>query len=91
MRFLKKYNPSASPPSTELLSKVFTDYQDLRLPRTSELVRRARRQGEIRVVEGTDACRARDEAIQARFNDEAERRAHDELLSEPFKFKGNEI
>jgi salicylate hydroxylase len=91
MRFLKKYNPSASPPSTELLSKVFTDYQDLRLPRTSELVRRARRQGEIRVVEGTDACRARDEAIQARFNDEAERRAHDELLSEPFKFKDNEI
>jgi salicylate hydroxylase len=83
MRLLKKYNPSASQPSTELLSQVFTDYQDLRLPRTSELVKGARRQGEARVVEGIDACRARNEAVRAGFNDDAAKRA--ELLSGPFK------
>lgn len=84
IRLLGKYNPSADQLSTELLLRVFTDYQDLRLPRTSELVRGARRQGEIRVVEGVDACRARDEAIRAGLNDDAARRAHDELLSGPF-------
>jgi salicylate hydroxylase len=63
---------------------VFTDYQDLRLLHTSELVKGARRQGEIRVVEGVDACKARDEAIRAGLNDDAARRAHDELLLGPF-------
>ncbi|KAG1740168.1 uncharacterized protein EDB91DRAFT_1283001 [Suillus paluster] len=84
MRLLRKHNPSAGQLSTELLSQVFTDYQDLRLPRTSELVKGSRRQGEIRVVEGIDACRARDEAIRAGFNGDAARRARDELLSGPF-------
>ncbi|KAG2046341.1 FAD/NAD(P)-binding domain-containing protein [Suillus hirtellus] len=68
MRLLGKHNPSADKLSTELLLRVFTDYQDLRLLRTSELVREARRQGEIRVVEGV----------------EASRRASDEMLSGPF-------
>ncbi|KAG2065511.1 FAD/NAD(P)-binding domain-containing protein [Suillus decipiens] len=84
MRLLGKYNPSAEQPSTEILLRVFTDYQDLRLLRTSELVKKARRQGEIRVVEGLDACRARDETIRIEFNDDAARRARDELLSGPF-------
>ncbi|KAG1753021.1 hypothetical protein EDB19DRAFT_981046 [Suillus lakei] len=85
MRLLKKYNPSAGQPSTELLSQVFTDYQDLRLPRTSELVRGARQQGEARVIEGTDACRARNETIRAGTNNDAARMANYELLSGPFK------
>ncbi|KAG2150428.1 hypothetical protein DEU56DRAFT_728804 [Suillus clintonianus] len=85
MRLFKIYNPSAAQPSTELLSQVFTDYQDLRLPRTSELVRGARKQGEARVVEGIDACRARDETIRAGPNDDAARMASYELLSGPFK------
>jgi len=85
MRLLKKYNPSADQPSTEVLSHVFTDYQDLRLLRTSELTRGARKQGEVRVVEGTDACRARDEVIRAEFIDDAAKRARYELLSGPFK------
>lgn len=84
MRLLGKHNPSADQLSTELLLRVFIDYQDLRLLRTSELVREARRQGEIRVVEGVDACRARDEAIRTRFNDDVARRASDEMLSGPF-------
>lgn len=84
VRLLGKHNPSADQLSTECLLRVFTDYQDLRLLRTSELVRGARRQGEIRVVEGVDACRARDEAIRAGLNNDAARRAHDELLSGPF-------
>ncbi|KAG2126883.1 uncharacterized protein EDB93DRAFT_1109500, partial [Suillus bovinus] len=87
VRLLGKHNPSADQLSTELLLRVFTDYQDLRLLHTSELVRGARRQGEIRVVEGVDACRTRDEAIRAAFNDDGNdiaRRASDELFSGPF-------
>lgn len=85
MRLLKKYNPSTGQPSTELLSQVFSDYQDLRISRTSELVRRARQQGEARVVEGIDACRVRDEKIRMGSHDDAARMAHFELLSGPFK------
>ncbi|KAG2143868.1 hypothetical protein BD769DRAFT_1625589 [Suillus cothurnatus] len=57
MRLLRKHIPSTNQLSTELLLRVFTDYQDLRLLRTSELVRGARQQGETRVVEGVDAFR----------------------------------
>lgn len=85
MRLLKKYNPSTGQPSTELLSQVFSDYQDLRISRTSELVRQARQQGEARVVEGIDACRVRDEKIRMGSHDDAARMARFELLSGPFK------
>ncbi|KAG1802654.1 uncharacterized protein HD556DRAFT_702700 [Suillus plorans] len=85
MRLLKKYNPSTGQPSTELLSQVFIDYQDLRLPRTSELVRGARQQGEVRVIEGIEACRVRNEKIRIGSRDEAARKAMSELLSGPFK------
>ncbi|KAG1881389.1 hypothetical protein C8R48DRAFT_680793 [Suillus tomentosus] len=85
MRLLKKYNPSTGQPSTELLSQVFIDYQDLRLPRTSELVRGARQQGEVRVVEGIEACRVRNEKVRIGSRDEAARKATNELLSGPFK------
>jgi salicylate hydroxylase len=85
MRLLKIYNPSTGQPSTELLSQVFLDYQDLRLPRTSELVRGARQQGEARVVEGIDACRVRDEKIRMGSHDDVARVAYSELLSGPFK------
>lgn len=85
MRLLKKYNPSTGQPSTELLSQVFIDYQDLRLPRTSELVRGARQQGEVRVVEGIEACRVRNEKIRIGSRDDAARKATNDLLSGPFK------
>jgi salicylate hydroxylase len=85
MRLLKKYNPSADQPPTELLSQVFGDYQDLRLSRTSELVRGARRQGELRVAEGIDACKARDEVIRGGTNDLAAKKTYFEMLSGPFK------
>ncbi|KAG1720405.1 hypothetical protein EDB19DRAFT_1964808 [Suillus lakei] len=39
MKLLRKHNPSANQLSTELLSRVFTDFQNIRLLRTSELVR----------------------------------------------------
>ncbi|KAG1838535.1 hypothetical protein DFJ58DRAFT_813989 [Suillus subalutaceus] len=84
MRLLRKHNPSADQLSTELLLRVFTDYQDLRLLRTSELVRGARQQGELRVVEGLDACRARDEAIRKVSDNDAARKARHEMWSGPF-------
>ncbi|KAG1866039.1 hypothetical protein F4604DRAFT_986638 [Suillus subluteus] len=84
MRLLGKHNPSADQLSTELLLRVFTDYQDLRLLRTSELVRGARQRGEFRVVAGVDACRARNEAIRTGFDNDAARKVRDELWSGPF-------
>ena len=60
MRLLTKYNPSAAAPSTEILETIFSEYEQLRIARTSALVLGARRQGEARVVQGVEACRARD-------------------------------
>ena len=68
MRLLTKHNPSAAPPSTELLETVFSEYEQLRIARTSALVLGARRQGEARVVQGVEACRARDAAMKAMFS-----------------------
>ncbi|KIJ67862.1 hypothetical protein HYDPIDRAFT_107388 [Hydnomerulius pinastri MD-312] len=85
VRLLKKYNPSASDPSNETLVQVFQEYQNLRLPRTAELVKGARRQGETRVVSGIEACKRRDEMVKAGFGDENLKKAHGELLSGPFR------
>ena len=38
VRLLTKHNPSAAPPSTELLETVFSEYEQLRIARTSALV-----------------------------------------------------
>ncbi|GJE95020.1 FAD/NAD(P)-binding domain-containing protein [Phanerochaete sordida] len=53
---LEKHNPSAEAPSSETLTTVFSELVQVRLPRTAELVRQARKQGEMRVVSGVDAC-----------------------------------
>ena len=53
---LEKHNPSAEPPSTAVLDAAFTELEVARIPRTAELVKRAREQGETRVVHGVQAC-----------------------------------
>jgi len=88
VRLLVKHNPEALPPSTELLSTVFTDYEGIRIPRTADLVRGARKQGELRVVDGVDPCLARNKIIKQMWgNDEKVLDASEYVLSGPFKGK----
>jgi len=83
-----KHNPEASSPATELLSTIFNEYESIRIPRTAELVRTARKQGEIRVVDGIDACLKRNEIIRKNFgDDEKVLDASEYLLSGPYKGK----
>jgi len=88
VRLLVKYNPEASQPPTELLSTIFSEYEGIRIPRTAELVRGARKQGEVRTVVGVEACLARNEMVRKMWQDVEKRwDAADYLLSGPFKGK----
>ncbi|EKM53958.1 uncharacterized protein PHACADRAFT_257472 [Phanerochaete carnosa HHB-10118-sp] len=64
---LEKYNPCAQSPSTPTLETVFTELETVRIPRTSKMVRLARAQGEIRVTQGVEACKARNDAYREKF------------------------
>ncbi|KAE9397735.1 FAD/NAD(P)-binding domain-containing protein [Gymnopus androsaceus JB14] len=64
VRVLVQYNPLAQDPPTQTLVNAFEEYERIRLSRTSFLVKEARRMGETRVVNGTDACISRNEAIR---------------------------
>jgi len=86
---LVKHNPSGSAPSTELLKAVFGGYESARLTRTAELVRRARGQGEVRVVDDLGLCKVRNDSIREQWKegkeeDEARLKAY-EHLSGPFQ------
>ena len=65
---------------------MFTEFANLRQPRTAALVQAARAQGELRVIDGgPEACQARDETIKAGYVDqEALERRFDLILREPF-------
>lgn len=92
MRLLTKHNPSATPPSTELLETIFSDYEQLRIARTSELVRGARRQGDtVRVVSGEEACRARNQAVQAVYADKNFVGKWLDFFTHPFRMGESEI
>ncbi|KAJ5093766.1 FAD/NAD(P)-binding domain-containing protein [Penicillium angulare] len=68
------------------LSKIFDEFAGIRQPRTSALVKGARKMGEERVVTGgPELCRQRDAQIAARFGDlETLKKSFDGLYSEPF-------
>ncbi|KIJ18643.1 hypothetical protein PAXINDRAFT_167222 [Paxillus involutus ATCC 200175] len=85
VRLLNKHNASASQPSTKTLEQVFQEYQGLRIPVTTKLVKEARRRGEVRVVSGVEACKRRNELVKAAFSDGSSRKAQAELLSGPFR------
>ena len=53
---LEKHNPSAAPPSTPVLEAAFNELEAVRIPSTAELVKRARKEGEMRVMHGVQAC-----------------------------------
>ncbi|KAI9066575.1 FAD/NAD-P-binding domain-containing protein [Trametes sanguinea] len=90
VRLLVKYNPEAGEPSTELLSQIFTEYESARIPRTSTLVKRAREQGEIRVVNGVEECKKRNDQLrttQGPFSAEIYR----EIMQNPFEVGHSEV
>ena len=68
---LEKHNPSAAAPTTPVLETVFAGLEVERIPRTAELVKRAREQGETRVVRGVQACIDRNNWYRKILNDEA--------------------
>ncbi|KAK7692970.1 hypothetical protein QCA50_004611 [Cerrena zonata] len=67
---LEKYNPQAQQPSTDLLEKIFTEYEETRIPRTAALVAEARKQGDLRVASGVDACKQRNQIYHEMWGDE---------------------
>lgn len=70
--------------TTELLKSIFTDFETLRIARTSALVKGARAMGETRVVEGREACLARDERVMEVMSGDAMTKAFGDLLVHPF-------
>lgn len=86
---LVKHNPDAAPPSTELLSTIFKEWEGIRIPRTAALVKGARQTGEGRVVDGVQACLARNQTVRDIWaDDEKLLDASEYLLGAPFKGKG---
>lgn len=66
---LDKHNPTASSPSTELLEALFSELEVDRIPPSAAMVKRAREQGEIRVVEGLEACLKRNQTVRETWKD----------------------
>ena len=64
IELLERYNTAAESPSTETLRRIFTELELERIPRTSELVKRARAMGEVHAISGVEACIARNNATR---------------------------
>ncbi|RDX45664.1 FAD/NAD(P)-binding domain-containing protein [Lentinus brumalis] len=90
VRLLAKHNPSAAPPSTATLESVFTELEQLRIPRTSELVKKARKMGDIRVVSGVEACKQRNELVRTMFTSEVAKAMFEDLRKNPFELGKSE-
>lgn len=72
--------------STEKLSAIFAEYEGVRIPRTSALVKGARQAGEGRVVEGVEACLARNDTVRKMWEDEDRiLEASQHLYNQPFQ------
>jgi salicylate hydroxylase len=72
-------------PEREELMAAFKAFAEKRQPRTKELVKGARLQGEMRVVGGGEEGRKRDELLKEGWrNEEAVRAKYDGLLKGPF-------
>ncbi|CAL1707693.1 unnamed protein product [Somion occarium] len=69
-KLLKEHNPHANPPSTETLSKVFTELEKVRIPRSAALVAGARKSGETRVVAGVEECKKRNDYYRESWKDD---------------------
>lgn len=54
-------------PSTEVLEVVFQELEGIRIPPSSEMAEKARKQGESRVVESVEACITRNNEYREMF------------------------
>jgi salicylate hydroxylase len=61
---------------------VFTEYERARIPRSTMLIETARKQGESRVVEGVEACLARNRQVRAFMSDEGVMALYAELYGD---------
>ncbi|PRP78300.1 hypothetical protein PROFUN_13834 [Planoprotostelium fungivorum] len=68
-RILKKHCSASEPLDILKLTLVFEEFEKIRIPRTSELVKSARAMGAVRVVAGAEECTARDERVRHMLND----------------------
>jgi salicylate hydroxylase len=62
-------HPGAAEDSATL-ETVFTEYERARIPRSTMLIDTAQKQGENRVVEGVQACLARNQEVRAFMSNE---------------------
>jgi len=69
VRSLVVNNPDRANFSAATLEKALSEYEKTRIPRSAEMVVRARKGGESLVVEGFEACSERNEAIKAQWSD----------------------
>ena len=78
-------------PTTATLTKLFSEYESIRLPRTATLVRGARTRGERRVTMDEESSRKRDEIIKAEFGgtefDPKRSASYDFIFGGPFHGK----
>ncbi|EMD37072.1 hypothetical protein CERSUDRAFT_155529 [Gelatoporia subvermispora B] len=85
IRLLVKHNPSAAGPSTDVLQAVFSEYETIRIPRTSALVQGARKRGDDRVLQGAEERKKRNELIKEHWNDESTiAEPYRQLFTQPF-------
>lgn len=75
IELLEKNSRADISPSTATLNHVFTELEAVRIPRTAELAKGARKQGETRVVAGREACIARNNYYREMCKDEAKLKA----------------
>ncbi|KAJ6523307.1 hypothetical protein B0H19DRAFT_652134 [Mycena capillaripes] len=70
VRLLLEHHPATDTElSSGTLSAIFTEFEAKRMERTALLVKGARKEGELRVVEGVEQARARNEVISAQWAD----------------------
>ena len=71
VELLEKYNPAAESPQTRVLKTVFSELEKVRLQLTADLVKKARAQGDTRVVSGVEECIKRNNWYRDICNDPA--------------------
>ena len=64
VELLEKYNPFARSPSTVILNTIFSELEKVRIPRSSEMVNKARTASKSVVVHGVEANMERNKLIR---------------------------
>ncbi|SRR5258707_4269111 len=79
-RLLGAHPDAAEDPAT--LEMVFTEYEQACIPRSTMLIDTARKHGEDRVMEGVEACLARNQEVRAFMSNEEVMAVYSELYGD---------